>query len=171
METTTNTEFALLGGGCFWCLEAAYETMPGVTGVTSGYAGGSRGSPGYEEVCTGETGHAEVVRVSFDPEKTSYAAILDLFWKIHDPTTLNRQGADIGTQYRSVIFFADEAQKRAAEASMAGQAARRGKAVVTELLPAPDFWPAEDHHQGYFRKHPDAGYCRAVIAPKLAKLR
>ena len=170
METTTKIEVALLGGGCFWCLEAAYETLPGVTGVTSGYAGGIREAPSYEEVCAGETGHAEVVSISFNPEKTTFGLILDLFWKIHDPTTLNRQGADVGTQYRSVIFYADEAQKRAAEASIADQAARRVKAVVTELLPAPRFWPAEEYHHGYFRKHPDAGYCRAVIAPKLAKL-
>jgi len=170
METNTKIEVALLGGGCFWCLEAAYETLPGVTGVTSGYAGGTREAPSYEEVCTGETGHAEVVSISFNPEKTSFALILDLFWKIHDPTTLNRQGADVGTQYRSVIFYTDEAQKRAAEASIADQAARRTKAVVTELLPAPRFWPAEEYHHGYFRKHPDAGYCRVVIAPKLAKL-
>jgi peptide-methionine (S)-S-oxide reductase len=171
METTTKIDFALLGGGCFWCLEAGYEDMPGVTGVTNGYAGGTLESPSYEDVCSGETGHAEVVRVAFDPEKISYEAILELFWKIHDPTSLNRQGADIGTQYRSVIFYADEAQRRAAAASMAAQAVRREKAIVTELLPTPRFWPAEDYHQGYFRNHPDQGYCRAVIAPKLAKLR
>jgi peptide-methionine (S)-S-oxide reductase len=170
MKTTTKIEFALLGGGCFWCLEAGYEALPGVTGVTSGYAGGTLESPSYEAVCSGKTGHAEVVRVAFDPEKISFDALLELFWKIHDPTTLNRQGADVGTQYRSVIFYADEAQRKAAAASIADQAARREKEVVTELLPAPRFWPAEDYHQGYFRKNPDAGYCRAVIAPKLAKL-
>ena len=163
-------DYALLGGGCFWCLEAAYELLPGVTGATSGYAGGARDSPSYEEVCSGRTGHAEVVRVAFDPERLSYSAILDRFWKIHDPTTLNRQGADIGTQYRSVIFYADEAQRKAAETSMAAQAALRDAPIVTELLPLPRFWPAEDYHQGYFRKHPEAGYCRLVIAPKLSKL-
>ncbi len=175
MKVASKEEYALLGGGCFWCLEAAFEDLAGVTGVTSGYAGGRadgpREPPSYEDVCTGETGHAEVVRVAFDPEKIRYEAILDLFWKIHDPTTLNRQGADVGTQYRSVIFYFDEAQKAAAEASMDAQAIRYETPLVTELLPAPRFWPAEDYHQGYFRKHPDAGYCRAVIAPKLAKLR
>jgi peptide-methionine (S)-S-oxide reductase len=171
MEATNKEEFALLGGGCFWCLEAAYELLPGVTAVTSGYAGGGRESPSYEEVCSGSTGHAEVVRVAFDPLKVGYESILALFWKIHDPTTLNRQGADVGTQYRSVIFYSDEAQRLAAEAAMAGQASRWGKPIVTQLIAAPRFWPAENYHQGYFRKHPEAGYCRAVIAPKLAKLR
>jgi peptide-methionine (S)-S-oxide reductase len=171
MEATNKEEIALLGGGCFWCLEAAYELLPGVTAVTSGYAGGRLESPSYEQVCAGDSGHAEVVRVAFDPGKAGYDDILALFWKIHDPTTLNRQGADVGAQYRSVIFYYGEAQRRAAEASMAGQASRWGRPIVTELLAAPRFWPAEDYHRGYFRKHPDAGYCRAVIAPKLAKLR
>jgi len=170
METTHDLSYALLGGGCFWCLEAAYELLPGVASVTSGYAGGTRDSPSYEEVCTGETGHAEVVRVAFDPRKLGYEAILGLFWKIHDPTTLNRQGGDVGTQYRSVIFYADEAQRKAAESSMQAEATRRGEALVTQLLPAPRFWQAEDYHQGYFRSHPNAGYCRAVIAPKISKL-
>ena len=163
-------EYALLGGGCFWCLEAAFEGLPGVTGVISGYAGGTKDSPSYEEVCSGLTGHAEVVRVAFDPAKLPYAAVLDLFWKIHDPTTLNRQGADIGEQYRSVIFYAGEAQKKAAQASIIAQASRFAVPIVTQLLPAPRFWPAEGYHQGYFKAHPDAAYCRAVIAPKLAKL-
>jgi peptide-methionine (S)-S-oxide reductase len=171
MESETKEEYALLGGGCFWCLEAAYLMLPGVRGVTSGYAGGSRDSPTYEEVCSGETGHAEVVRVAFDPEKLSYGAVLEIFWKIHDPTSLNRQGADVGEQYRSVIFYAGEEQKAAARASMAAEASRLFAPIVTQLLPAPRFWPAEDYHQGYFAKHPDAGYCRAVIAPKLAKLK
>jgi peptide-methionine (S)-S-oxide reductase len=170
MEATNKEEFALLGGGCFWCLEAAYELLPGVIAVTSGYAGGRLESPGYEEVCSGSTGHAEVVRVAFDPLKIGYEGILSLFWKIHDPTTLNRQGADVGTQYRSVIFYSGEPQRLAAEASMAEQAARWGKPIVTQLLAEERFWPAEDYHQGYYRKHPEAGYCRAVIAPKLAKL-
>jgi len=171
MESETKEEYALLGGGCFWCLEAAYEMLPGVREATNGYAGGTRDSPSYEEVCSGKTGHAEVVRVAFDPEKLSYEAVLDLFWKIHDPTSLNRQGADVGEQYRSVIFYADEVQEKAARASMAAQAARLDAPIVTQLLPAPRFWPAEDYHQGYFGKHPDAGYCRAIIAPKLAKLK
>jgi peptide-methionine (S)-S-oxide reductase len=139
--------------------------------VTSGYAGGSLESPSYEAVCSGDTGHAEVVRVAFDPAKTSFAEILELFWKVHDPTTLNRQGADVGSQYRSVIFYADEAQEKEARASMSAQAARYSEPIVTQLFPAPRFWRAEDYHQGYFKAHPEAGYCRAVIAPKLAKLR
>lgn len=170
METAAREEYALLGGGCFWCLEAAYETLPGVTGVDSGYAGGGKEDPSYEEVCTGETGHAEVIRVAFDPARIGFGALLGLFWRIHDPTTLNRQGADVGSQYRSVIFYYGEAQRAEAEASIAAQAAGRDRPMVTQLLPAPRFWPAEDYHRGYFRKHPDAGYCRAVIAPKLAKL-
>jgi peptide-methionine (S)-S-oxide reductase len=170
MSDTSKADYALLGGGCFWCLEAAYESVPGVLGVVSGYAGGTVDSPSYERVCSGETGHAEVVRVDFDPARLSYGAILELFWKIHDPTSLNRQGADVGTQYRSVIFYRDEAQRAAALASMAAARARLGKPLATELLPEPPFWPAEAYHQGYFRSHPDAGYCRVVIAPKLAKL-
>jgi peptide-methionine (S)-S-oxide reductase len=170
MEAKGKTEIALLGGGCFWCLEAAFERVPGVKSATSGYAGGESQSPSYEEVCSGESGHAEVLRLAFDPGLVSYREILSLFWKLHDPTTLNRQGADVGTQYRSVIFYADESQRRSAEVSMAEQAGLRGAALATELLPAPPFWPAEDYHQGYFRKHPEAGYCRVVIAPKLARL-
>jgi peptide-methionine (S)-S-oxide reductase len=170
METKTDATYALLGGGCFWCLEAAYELLPGVVAVTNGYAGGRADSPSYEEVSSGESGHAEVVRVVYDPAKLGYESILELFWKVHDPRSLNRQGADVGTQYRSVIFYADEAQKRAAETSMAAENTRLGGGIVTELLPAPRFWPAEDYHQGYFRTHPEAGYCRVVIAPKIAKL-
>jgi len=171
MKDKIESAIALLGGGCFWCLEAAYETLPGVRGVTNGYAGGRSESPSYEEVCAGDSGHAEVVRVDFDPALVSYEKILELFWRIHDPCSLNRQGADVGTQYRSVIFYADEGQRKAAEASMAAAAIRLGRSLATELLPSPRFWPAEDYHQGYFRKHPDAGYCRVVIAPKLAKLK
>ncbi len=171
MEDKNELNYALLGGGCFWCLEAAYELAPGVVAVTNGYSGGDSESPSYEEVCSGETGHAEVVRVAFDPAKTSYESVLELFWKVHDPTSLNRQGADVGTQYRSVIFYANEGQRLAAKASMAARAGRLGRPLATELLPEGRFWPAEDYHQGYYRKHPDAGYCRAVIAPKLAKLR
>jgi len=170
MEDRTKTDYALLGGGCFWCLEAAFELLPGVTGVVSGYAGGHAESPSYEDVCAGDTGHAEVVRVAFDPAATSYGALLELFWKVHDPTTVDRQGADVGTQYRSVIFYADEAQRKEAEASMAAQADARGRPLATALLPAPRFWPAEAYHQGYFRQHPESSYCRFTIAPKLAKL-
>ena len=170
MEREAKIEYALLGGGCFRCLEAAYETTSGVLGVVNGYAGGSLESPSYQQVCSGATGHAEVVRVAFDPDKTSYEAMLDLFWMIHDPTTLNRQGGDIGEQYRSVIFYADEAQRAAAALSIERAQAKFTVPIVTELLPAPRFWPAEDYHQGYFRKHPGEGYCRIIIAPKLKKL-
>ena len=160
---------AILGGGCFWCLEAAYELLAGVESVESGYAGGSREVPTYEEVCTGRTGHAEVVRVRFDPAKVTYAELLDLFWRIHDPTTPDRQGADVGSQYRSVIFYNDEGQRRIAQASLEAAQRRFASPIVTELEPVPRFWPAEEYHRGYYRKHPDAAYCRAVIAPKLAK--
>jgi peptide-methionine (S)-S-oxide reductase len=170
MDTTKETEYALLAGGCFWCVEAAYEGLPGVLEAVSGYAGGTLDSPGYEEVCRGESGHAEAVRLAFDPALISYARILELFWKVHDPTTKDRQGADIGSQYRSVIFYADEEQRKTALASIEAQARKLRDPIVTELLPAPRFWPAEDYHQGYFRKHPEAAYCQAVIAPKLAKL-
>lgn len=171
MSDIEGPRIALLGGGCFWCLEAAYELLPGVVEVVPGYAGGSRDSPSYEEVCSGATGHAEVVRITFDPSKVSYAELLDLFWKIHDPTTVDRQGADVGSQYRSVIFYADDGQRRVAEASMGRAKAMFSAPIVTALEPEPRFWPAEEYHRGYFRKHPDAAYCRAVIAPKLKKAR
>lgn len=160
---------AILGGGCFWCLEAAYERLPGVIRVENGYAGGARENPSYESVCTGLTGHAEVVRIFFDRERLTYPAILELFWKIHDPTTEDRQGADIGEQYRSVIFYLDETQKEAAEASLKAAQARFAAPIVTDILPAPTFWKAEDWHQGYFRKHPEEAYCRIVITGKLRK--
>jgi peptide-methionine (S)-S-oxide reductase len=163
------TATAILGGGCFWCLEAVYELVPGVLGVENGYAGGTRSSPSYEEVCSGRTGHAEVVRISYDPDVVSYRQLLDYFWKIHDPTTEDRQGADIGEQYRSLIFTIDDDQKLDAEASKHAAQASFDKPIVTEILPAPTFWKAEDYHQHYFKKHPEAGYCRIVIAPKLSK--
>jgi peptide-methionine (S)-S-oxide reductase len=165
----SNVKYAILGGGCFWCLEAVYELVPGVLDVVSGYAGGSTDSPTYAEVCTGETGHAEVVRIAFDPRRIGYDRILEYFWEIHDPTSLNRQGADIGSQYRSVIFYADEGQREIATASMAAAAGNFVRPIVTELLPEPRFWEAESYHQDYFRNNPDAGYCRIVIAPKLRK--
>lgn len=163
------TGTAILGGGCFWCLEAAYERLPGVISVENGYAGGSRENPSYESVCTGLTGHAEVVRVTYDESKLGYPDILELFWKIHDPTTEDRQGADIGEQYRSVIFYLDEDQKTAAEASRRAAQERFTDPIVTDILPAPVFWKAEDWHQGYFRKHPEEAYCRIVVAGKLRK--
>ncbi len=164
-----NTETAILGGGCFWCLEAVFEEVPGVLDVTNGYAGGTTDKPSYEEVSTGDTGHAEVVRITFDPKLVSYKELLDYFWKIHDPTTLDRQGADVGSQYRSVIFWQGPDQQAQAKASVAAIAKTLQDPVVTEVLPAPSFWVAEDYHQDYFRNHPTAAYCRIVIAPKLKK--
>ena len=161
---------AYWGGGCFWCLEAYFETLPGVKAVVSGYAGGRLPNPSYRQVCTGETGHAEVVRIDFDPVVVSYEALLEKFWHVHDPTSLNRQGPDEGTQYRSIILYADEAQRAAAERAKAALQQRLADKVVTESVPLEKFYEAEEYHQDYFRKNPDQGYCRAVIAPKLRKL-
>ena len=165
------TEIATLGGGCFWCLDAAYREIEGVVDVVSGYAGGKRPNPTYEQVCTGGTGHAEVVQVTFDPSVISYREILDIFWSIHDPTTLNRQGADVGTQYRSMILYQDEAQRTEAEASRDAIRALWSNPVVTEIVPLDAFYRAEDYHQDYFAHHPEQGYCAVVINPKLQKLR
>ena len=171
MNTTeTKTESLVLGGGCFWCTEAAYELLPGVKAVVSGYSGGAVDNPTYEEVCSGDTGHAEVVRIDFDLAAVSLETLLDFFWKIHDPTTLNRQGADSGTQYRSAIFYANDAQKKAAEASLARANPGWGGKIVTQIAPLVKFYPAEAYHQDYFRNNPQAGYCRAVIKPKIDKL-
>ena len=164
------TEVATLGGGCFWCLEAVYERVEGVVSVTSGYAGGTVVDPSYEDVCTGSTGHAEVVQIEYDPEKTSYEKLLDLFWKAHDPTTPNRQGADVGTQYRSIILFHDERQKSIAEESLKKAQASYENPIVTEIRQLERFFRAEEYHQDYFDKNPNAGYCRIVIRPKLNKL-
>lgn len=166
-------EQATLGGGCFWCLDAAYRGLDGVSTVVSGYAGGQVSDPTYPQVCTGATGHAEVVQITFDPEVIDYEALLRVFFTLHDPTTLNRQGADLGTQYRSVIFWHSAAQRAVAERLIA-QLTAEGlwpDPIVTELAPLPDFYPAEAYHQDYFRQHPNQGYCQVVIAPKLAKLR
>ena len=162
-------EKALLGGGCFWCLEAVYRRVKGVKSAVSGYAGGEIPDPDYRSVCSGATGHAEVVEITFDPDIVSYDAILEIFWTIHDPTTLNRQGADVGTQYRSVIYYHDAAQKAAAEASIDAAQKAFSDPVVTECLPAPRFYPAEAYHQNYFDLNPRQGYCQAVIAPKVQK--
>ena len=165
-------ETATLGGGCFWCLEAAFTQLRGVTQVVSGYAGG-RGGATYNEVCSGTTGHAEVTQITFDPAEIAYRDLLDVFFTIHDPTTLNRQGADAGTQYRSVIFFHSSEQKRVAEQAIAElTAAHTWKdRIVTELSALPDFFPAEDYHQRYYERNANQPYCQAVIAPKVAKLR
>lgn len=167
------TEQAILGGGCFWCLDAAFRDLKGVQEVVCGYAGGSVPDPSYPQVCSGTTGHAEVVRVSFDPDRVDYATLLRVFFSLHDPTSLNRQGADLGTQYRSVIYYHSDAQREIAERlieALSREALWPGP-IVTELGPAAYFYPAEADHQDYFRNHPDQGYCRVVIAPKLAKLR
>jgi peptide-methionine (S)-S-oxide reductase len=165
-----STQIATLGGGCFWCLEALYETFDGVKSVTSGYAGGHKENPTYKQVCSETTGHAEVVQIEFDPAKITYDQILELFWEIHDPTTLNRQGGDTGTQYRSVVMYHDEAQKKAAEKSKAAAQAKFGDKIVTEIVPLKKFYVAEDYHQDYFRKNPNVPYCAYVISPKLQKL-
>ena len=161
----------VVGGGCFWCTEAAYELLPGVEAVVSGYAGGARPDPTYEQVCAGVSGHAEVVRIDYDPQQITLEVLLDYFWKIHDPTTLNRQGADAGTQYRSVIFYADEEQKAAAASSKERANPGWGGKIVTEIAPLGIFYEAEEYHQDYFRKNPQGGYCQAVIRPKIVKLR
>jgi peptide-methionine (S)-S-oxide reductase len=167
---TGGLALATFGGGCFWCLEAVFDRIEGVTSVTSGYAGGTVKNPTYEQVCTGTTGHAEVVQVAYDPAKTSYEDLLDIFWKAHDPTTLNRQGADVGTQYRSIIPYHDEAQKAAAAASIKKAQAGFKDRIVTEVVPLGVFWKAEDFHQDYYAANKTAGYCRVVISPKLKKL-
>ena len=166
-------EVAVLGGGCFWCLEAVYKELEGVASVTSGYAGGDRPNPSYEQVCSGATGHAEVVRIEYNPEVVSFRNLLEVFFTIHDPTQLNRQGNDVGTQYRSVIFCQDDTQRSVAEAVM-GRLSADGvwsSPIVTELAPAPPFYPAEDYHQDYFDNHPGQPYCQVVVAPKVAKAR
>lgn len=161
----------VLGGGCFWCLDASYRLIPGVTNVTSGYAGGSVADPSYEEVCSGRTGHAEVVKIDFDPTKTSLKALLDFFWEAHNATQVGGQGNDYGTQYRSIILYANDEQKAAAEASLKEAQKNYSDPITTELVALKKFWPAEDYHQDYFAKHPERGYCAMVISPKVAKLR
>ena len=165
-------ETATLGGGCFWCLEAVYKRIKGVLGVVSGYAGGSTANPSYDDVCSGSTGHAEVVQLSYDADVISYDQILELFWIAHDPTTLNRQGADVGTQYRSIILWHDEGQRQAAELSRkrASASGKHRDPIVTEIVQLKDFYRAEGYHQDYFDSNPRAGYCTYVIAPKLKKL-
>ena len=164
------TEFAVLGGGCFWCMEAVFERVPGVVAVVNGYSGGQVANPTYEEVCTHTTGHAEVVQIEFDPAQCSYEHLLDVFWNAHDPTSLDKQGADEGPQYRSVIFYLNGAQKAAAEKSKAAAQRELTRPIVTEIVPLQKFWPAEDYHQHYFAKHPDQGYCAFVIRPKVMHL-
>jgi len=164
------TETATLGGGCFWCVEAVYERIEGVSNVRSGYAGGEVANPTYRQVSAGTTGHAEVVQLDYDPAVISYAQILDLFWKAHDPTTRNRQGADVGTQYRSIILYHSEEQRVGAEASIAEAQGRFSRPIVTEVVPFTVFYDAEEYHQDYYENNPEYGYCRVVIQPKLDKL-
>jgi peptide-methionine (S)-S-oxide reductase len=167
----TSLERATLAGGCFWCLEAVYEQVDGVEAVESGYSNGQVERPSYEQVCRGDTGHAEVVRVSFDPQRISYREILEIFFAIHDPTTLNRQGNDVGPQYRSGIYFDSPEQQRVAQQVIAeANEAHRGR-VVTELEPLRNYWRAEDYHQHYYANHPDQGYCAFVVGPKVEKFR
>ena len=167
---TNQTEFAVFGGGCFWCMEAVFQRIPGVKSVASGYAGGHTENPTYEQVCTGTTGHAEVTRIEFDPKVISYEKLVDYFWDAHDPTTLNRQGGDEGTQYRSIILYSDEAQKAAAGKSKAEALKKFKSPVVTGIVPLKKFYPAEGYHQDYYNNNSNAPYCRAVIRPKVEKI-
>jgi methionine-S-sulfoxide reductase len=172
-KSQTNLESIVLGGGCFWCLEAVYRHVKGVKEVTSGYAGGKTANPNYDQVCTGKTGHAEVVKVDFNPQEITLADILHIFFTAHDPTTLNRQGNDVGTQYRSVILYADEKQKKVAEKIMQEVAEEKiyANPIVTELSPLEKFYQTEEYHQRYFEKNPNVSYCQLVVVPKVAKFR
>jgi len=179
MDNTQNTpqgeniEVATLGGGCFWCLEAVYQRMEGVQKIVSGYTGGTIKNPTYKEVCSGTTGHAEVIQITFDSKTVSYAQILEVFWRLHDPTTLNRQGADVGTQYRSAIFYHNEAQKEIAQKSIDAvvEAQLWNGKITTEVAMLGIFYPAEDYHQNYYNDNSREGYCVAVVAPKVEKFK
>lgn len=166
----SSSRFATFGGGCFWCTEAVFELLPGVKSVESGYAGGHTPNPTYQQVCSGETGHAEVIRIEFDPAVVSYERLVEVFFEAHDPTTLNRQGADEGTQYRSVIFYHDEAQQAAARKGKVAAQAQFDDPIVTEISPLTNYYAAEKYHQDYFRNNPSQGYCAFVIRPKVSKL-
>lgn len=170
---SNSTELATFGSGCFWCTEAIFQQVKGVVKVVSGYSGGKVKNPSYKEVCTGLTGHAEVVQITYNPSVISYDELLEIFWQTHDPTTLNRQGNDVGTQYRSVIFYHNEEQKRKAEfyKKKLDEAGVFNRPIVTELSPFTEFYPAEDYHQNYYRLNPAAPYCTYVIAPKLEKFK
>lgn len=180
-SNSTHLQKATFGGGCFWCTEAIFKRLKGVSFVTSGYSGGSLDNPSYEQVSTGSTQHAEAVQVEFDPKKISFEKLLEIFWATHDPTTLNRQGEDLGTQYRSVIFYHDEGQKRLALKSKAEHEgkfkdkqsfpfSREKRKIVTEIMPFEKFFKAEEYHQNYYDSNPEGGYCSLVIAPKIQKL-
>jgi len=165
------TQTVTLGGGCFWCVEAAYQMVPGVKKVISGYAGGKMPNPTYEQISTGRTGHAEVVQITYDPAQISYEKLIDLFWDAHDPTTLNRQGADTGTQYRSIILFSSDEEKAAAEKSKTAAQAKFKSPIVTEIVPLTTFYPAEEYHQDFYDNNPNHPYNRAVTVPKLEKFK
>jgi peptide-methionine (S)-S-oxide reductase len=169
---TKKTDYAVLGAGCFWCTEAVFQLIRGVEKVEPGYAGGDLPNPTYEEVSTGTTGHAEVAKITFDPDAISFREVLEIFFGTHDPTQLNRQGADVGTQYRSVIFYGSPEQKATAEQLIAELTSEKvyGRTIVTKVEPLKAFYPAETYHKDYYKKHPQAPYCQAVIAPKIAKL-
>ncbi len=173
MTTKPGMETATLGGGCFWCIEAVFDELKGVESVESGYSGGSVPNPTYKQVCTGQTGHAEVIQITYDPKVISFKEILEVFFTVHDPTTLNRQGADAGTQYRSVIFFHDDKQKEISRQVIAEITAAKiwDDPIVTEIAPFQTFYKAEDYHQEYFKYNADQPYCRVVIAPKVVKFR
>jgi peptide-methionine (S)-S-oxide reductase len=173
MSSTQNREVATLAAGCFWCIETVYDQLKGVEKVVSGYTGGMIPNPSYQQVCTGTTGHAEAVQVTFDPTVVSFREILEIFFTIHDPTTLNRQGGDIGTQYRSAVFYGSPEQKSVAEEVISDFSSKGlwDRAIVTEVTPVTEFYPAEDYHQGYYEQNPSQPYCRAVIEPKVAKFR
>jgi len=173
VNKAVSLEVATLAGGCFWCIEGVFREVNGVKSVISGYTGGTTVNPTYEQVCTGTTGHAEAVQVTFNPSRLSYREILEIFFSVHDPTTLNRQGADVGTQYRSAIFYHNEQQKRVAEELIRelGRAKLWNRPIVTQIVPLDTFYPAEDYHQEYFSQHPEQAYCRIVISPKINKFR
>jgi len=169
-KNKTSMEISIIGGGCFWCTEAVFERIEGIKDVVSGYAGGEVLNPTYKQICTGTTGHAEVIKITFDPSIISFSKILNLFGECHDPTTLNRQGADVGTQYRSTIMYLSDEQKNIATEWKNRLSQKLEDPVVTEIVPAPIFYPAEDYHQDYYKKNPNQGYCSFVIRPKLKKL-
>jgi peptide-methionine (S)-S-oxide reductase len=171
LPATAKADSIVLGGGCFWCLDASYKLLPGVTHVTCGYSGGTLADPTYQQVCTEETGHAEVVKIDYDPSVVSLAKVLDYFWHVHDPTQVGGQGNDMGSQYRSIILYANPEQKKAAEASRAAEQKKLDEPITTQIVPLQKFWQAEDYHQDYFAKHPDEGYCSVVIRPKVDKLK
>lgn len=171
LSNAARADSIVLGGGCFWCLDAAYKLLPGVKHVTAGYSGGSLANPTYPQVCTEETGHAEVVKIDYDPAVTSLDKVLEYFWHVHNPTQVGGQGNDMGSQYRSIILYDSPAQKAAAEKSRAEAQKKYDEPITTEIVPLVKFWQAEDYHQDYFAKHPDEGYCAVVIRPKVAKLK